>query len=227
MKIIFLNTWHGKIKDGLEAFVDSQKKDTDIFCLQEADGDAETVFNNSLPGFSSIRIGKYKKENDRYAQAIYVGENIIIKSSGSVLKDNIQYGLDQYIQLDVKGKPIWLSNVHGTPVPREKFDTTYRIEQSRLLIDFFKDKEGIKIIGGDFNLFPNTKSIKMFGDNGYNNLIDRYKIETTRNHYAWELWPDNKHYFSDYVFSSNNINVKTFKVVDNEISDHLPMILEF
>jgi endonuclease/exonuclease/phosphatase family metal-dependent hydrolase len=66
----------------------------------------------------------------------------------------------------------------------------------------------------------------MFEENGYRDLIKEYKISTTRNRLAWEMYPDNKQLFSDYVFLSPGITINNFSVPDNEISDHLPMILE-
>jgi hypothetical protein len=65
----------------------------------------------------------------------------------------------------------------------------------------------------------------MFKNNGYKNLIGDYQIITTRNNLAWSLYPD-KQYFADYVFASPEIKVKSFEVPNNEVSDHLPLILE-
>ena len=82
------------------------------------------------------------------------------------------------------------------------------------------------MIGGDFNLAPETKSIAMLTENGYRDLIKDFKIRTTRNRLAWEMYPESKQYFSDYVFASPEVKVKEFTVPENEISDHLPLILD-
>lgn len=66
----------------------------------------------------------------------------------------------------------------------------------------------------------------MFEKNGYKDLIKDYKIPTTRNKVAWKMYPDNPQLYSDYVFVSSGIEVKSFSVIENEISDHLPLILE-
>lgn len=94
------------------------------------------------------------------------------------------------------------------------------------MIDSLKNNKGIKIVGGDFNLFPETKSIKMWEEIGYRNLIKEYGIKTTRNEYAWRNYPNNKHYFSDYVFVDPSVKVTNFDVPEMTISDHLPMIVE-
>ena len=77
-------------------------------------------------------------------------------------------------------------------------------------------------------LEANTKSVSLFKDNGcYIDLIKRYKILTTRNRLIWDEYPDNKQYFSDYVFVGPTVQVTEFLVPDIEISDHLPIILKF
>lgn len=73
---------------------------------------------------------------------------------------------------------------------------------------------------------PNTQSIEMFTQRGYRDLIQEFSIDTTRNHLAWNRHPT-KMYYSDYVFLNEGVTLKSFIVPKNEISDHLPMLLEF
>jgi endonuclease/exonuclease/phosphatase family metal-dependent hydrolase len=105
-------------------------------------------------------------------------------------------------------------------------DTVERVRFSSDIIDFFKDKNAPVVIGGDFNLEPPTKSVGVFKEAGYRDLIDEHDIKTTRNHFAWDLYPGNELYYSDYVFVNDKLKVKNFEVVDNEVSDHLPLIVE-
>lgn len=116
-------------------------------------------------------------------------------------------------------------NFHGISKPGKKLDTSERLLQSAEILNFFKDIEGPKIIGGDFNLELDSNSVKMFEENGYKNLIRDRGILTTRNRLTWEKYPEGKQYFSDYVFVSSDVKVKDFLVENIEISDHLPMIL--
>lgn len=74
---------------------------------------------------------------------------------------------------------------------------------------------------GDFNLDINTRSIEILEENLIN-LIKKYNIKSTRNKH----FPGQEK-FADYMFVSQGVNVLNFKVPDLEISDHLPMILEF
>jgi endonuclease/exonuclease/phosphatase family metal-dependent hydrolase len=172
-------------------------------------------------------IRGYKKlaEDNDFPQATYLRDDLQLLSWQFVLKKHPGTGLGIYTQIDMRNNMIHLCNLHGTARPGNKLDTAQRINQSRGLIDFFKDKNGMKIIGGDFNLLPETKSAQMFEENGYRNLIKEFRIRTTRNRLAWELYPDDKQYYSDYVFVSPEVKVKEFSVPENEISDHLALVL--
>ena len=57
----------------------------------------------------------------------------------------------------------------------------------------------------------------------FKNLIKEYKVPTTRSKFYDR--PNDK--YADYTFVSSDVEVKSFEVPDLEVSDHLPMILEF
>ena len=67
----------------------------------------------------------------------------------------------------------------------------------------------------------------MLEASGLRNLITEFNIKNTRNEISWAKYPGlPKQYFADFIFASQNVRVKKFTVPYNEISDHLPMILE-
>ena len=112
-------------------------------------------------------------------------------------------------------------NVHGLWQNSIKGDTEAKIEQSKKILVLAEKSKGKKIICGDFNLLPNTKSIQMLGDK-YRNLIEEYAIKDTRGSlYTKEL----RH--SDYAFVDKDIEVSNFSVPDMSVSDRLPLIVEF
>jgi exonuclease III len=137
-----------------------------------------------------------------------------------------------FIQIPFGDTTLTISNVHGNPNPAHKLDSPARIIQSQKIIDALSALDGEKIVMGDFNLFPDTESIKMFEPAGYKNLIKEYGITTTRGSHMRKLFPQYEHGkygfqdFADYTFVTPGINVKSFAVPDEPISDHLPMILE-
>jgi len=94
-----------------------------------------------------------------------------------------------------------------------------------------KGASGPQIVIGDFNLLPDTESIKKFEVYGYQNLIEDFAIKSTRNRIAWEQFKNEpgfvKQHYADYCFVSKDVKVKKFTVPNIEVSDHLPLILEF
>jgi len=226
MKIIFLNVWNGKVQEGITEFIKEQSRDTDIFCFQEAYDEFKELFKDVFPNHKEFSAYKFVIKDDDFPQATYASKNINIISSEILFDGQIDCGLGIYLHVEFDNTPVHICNFHGLSKPGDKLDNPNRLSQSQKLIDFFKEKEGLKIIGGDFNLFPETKSVQMFEENGYRDLIKEFEISTTRNHFTWDMYPDNPQYYSDYVFVSPNVKIKGFLVPDIEISDHLPMILE-
>ena len=164
-------------------------------------------------------------------QAIFLKKGIDILSSGRVSiyrQSPTDVGFLQFVNASKNGAKFWIGGVHGKAQPGQKLDTPVRINQSAKILQFFKDKEGPKIIGGDFNLMPDTESVKMFEKAGYRNLIRVFEIKETRNRLSWEQFPNNeKQHFADFCFVSPEIKIQNFQVTYNEISDHLPQILDF
>ena len=125
-------------------------------------------------------------------------------------------------------KHLWVLNIHGyyAGTGVGKHDTEERISQSKRMLEVITHLEGDIVLGGDFNLNPDTESIKMLEEYGLRNLIKEYGIQSTRTN----LYPEEKREkwpFADYVFVSQGVTVKSFKVdTDSDVSDHAPMFLQ-
>ncbi len=74
---------------------------------------------------------------------------------------------------------------------------------------------------GDFNLLPDSESLLMVERIGLRNLIREYGITSTRT----SLYPKDGRY-ADYAFISEGIQLKSFKVLPDEVSDHAPLLIE-
>ncbi|MBI2085779.1 endonuclease/exonuclease/phosphatase family protein [Candidatus Daviesbacteria bacterium] len=257
MKIISLNTWGGKIYHPLINFINKNAKDTDIFCFQEIFDTTsaltdvlgyrvnlfkeitKVLINYSgyfFPCIDNYLVGSFQKHftdfNLSSGLAIFVKKSLKITSSGDffVYRKKNDHKLGdfntmpknaQYISLSAAGKQFVICNIHGLWSTEGKYDTPSRIQQSQKVEKFLDDQKGGKILCGDLNLALNTRSLKILEEN-MTNLIKKYNIPTTRN----------KHFpgmekFADYTFVSPDVKVIDFQVPDIEISDHLPMILEF
>jgi len=234
MRIIFLNCWYAKTKKVFFDFVKENSLSTDIFCFQEVSPKLFEKLRRLLPKYHGVYATENKMEllGYIYGQAIFVQRDLVIISSGKinlyrqVIND---VGYMQYADMRINGKMIYFANIHGKARPGHKKDTPARLRQSKLITDFLKNKPGSKIIGGDFNLLPETKSIKLIEAAGYKNLIKDFAIQATRNKLSWESLKkgEEKQYFADYVFVSPEVKVKNLSVPNVEISDHLPMVLDF
>jgi len=232
MRIIFFNIWHGKLWDELKEYLFKETRKTDIFCFTEVDPGLQTKLIELLPNYQPfyeelIRTNYLNGDID--GQSIFVKEGIKVKNLGKqylykITKDDC--GALQTAEIVVKEKKILIGSIHGMAQPGDKLDNPQRIGQSKKAIDYYKNKRGFKIIGGDFNLYPNTRSVKMFEEAGYRDLIKDFHIKNTRNRLSWEQFM-NVQYFADYVFVTPDINVRKFEVPNVEVSDHLPLILDF
>jgi len=232
MKIVYCNIWEGKLEQALVGFLQSHAPDTDIFCFQEAYDGARKLVRPHLQDFDeTYKYALAFKEGDiveDFAQATYIKKSIKTIGTDYLLDDTKPRGLGIVSTIDIRGSELRVLNYHGVSRPKDKLDTPERIHQSQAIVDYFKSFSGPKIIGGDFNFLPNIDSYNVIRDNGYNELIIGNNITTTRNHLYWDRANNAyKHMFSDYVFVSSNISISKFTVPAIEISDHLPVILEF
>lgn len=73
-------------------------------------------------------------------------------------------------------------------------------------------------------MLPISKSIAIMNQN-FHNLIEEYKIESTRPEFENGL--NKGHHVCDYIFVSDEIKVKSFEVLNTDVSDHLPLVLDF
>lgn len=242
MIIIYLNCQYGSLKKELFNFLESMIPKTDIFCFQEVSKELQLDFESKLNKYNNIfnLVSVDDPFVSSYGQSIFVNKKIKISNSGTLnffknRKPN--YGFLQFVDIDCHDQKIRILNIHGRPQPGHKKDTKTRISQSLKIINALNKNLRFSIVGGDFNLNPDTKSIKILENYGLLNLIKIYKIRTTRNRIAWEQAHTNhklklyrfyeKQLFSDYCFVSRGIKVNNFKVPNILISDHLPLILEF
>ena len=74
---------------------------------------------------------------------------------------------------------------------------------------------------GDFNLLPDTESIKILESSGLRSLIKEYNITSTRTSFYTKPAK-----YADYILVTPGIEVKDFKVLTDEVSDHSPLFLE-
>jgi endonuclease/exonuclease/phosphatase family metal-dependent hydrolase len=127
----------------------------------------------------------------------------------------------QYVTIEKEENPITIMNFHGLWNGKGKDDSEARLEQSANIVSFIQTLNMPIIFCGDFNLKPDTESIKKIEDAGLRNLIKEYGVTSTRTSFYTK--PEK---YADYVFMSEGIEVLDFKVLPDEVSDHAPLYLE-
>lgn len=121
----------------------------------------------------------------------------------------------------IKVGDYWIFNIHGLWFPDNKDDNSARLEYFSRVAAALRDTSGKKILCGDFNLNPNTESMKMLENTGMINLVKEFDVSTTRSKfYTSPLL------FADYILVSEDIQVNNFHVLSVEVSDHLPLLAE-
>ena len=197
--------------------------------------DFNYVFHRVLSGEDNSGPVDFEIET---GQAEFIKKSISIISSGEVslhshqncsLPHKHEFSPNNfgYSRISYGNSIITVINIHAlTYNPDNKLGTPERLEQSRLIKEFALNEKGSVIICGDFNVLPNTQSIIMFEDS-FVNLIKKYDISTTRSKISPWYGTAGEIKFSDYAFVSPNMEITDFKVPDVEISDHLPLIMEF
>lgn len=127
----------------------------------------------------------------------------------------------QYATTIADGGPVTVINFHGLWNGNGKTDTKDRLRQSRNILEFAKHIENPLILCGDFNLLPDTESIRILERAGLRNLISEFGVTSTRTSFY-----SKPQKFADYVFISKDIQLKDFKVLPGEVSDHSPLLVE-
>jgi len=248
LRIISLNLWAGKVLEPLTSFLKQTRDATDIYCFQEVfnhPSDAEMATNpikEAVPGLYGRLLstlngfeGHLSASHSSFGQrmAIFTSKGISVQMEGDItlceLEDRNFAGKQfktgsgmQWVKF-IKDRSIFtVANVHGLWTPDGKKDIPQRIQQSERIIDFFYKQNGPKILCGDFNLLPTTQSVRII-DSKFINLIKKYRIKTTRSRLSNPVAGK----FADYMFVSEGVEVRDFKVLEDVVSDHLPLSLEF
>jgi endonuclease/exonuclease/phosphatase family metal-dependent hydrolase len=250
MKVLSLNAWGGKAgTEGILAFL-KKYEDVDIFCLQEIfDGGEEyrgmPAARFSLEKFDPELLRKTSEAlpghdahfrphfGNVFGLTIFVKKDLVVLEEGEVSiyrekgyysPENIgdQHRIMQYVTLNDPACAVM--NVHGLWNGLGKGDSDHRLAQSENILAHIQSVTEPLVLVGDFNLRPETESIRMLENAGLRNLITEYGISTTRTSLYDSI---EKEPHADYAFVSEGIRVNEFKVLPDEISDHAALYLDF
>ncbi|MDZ4228580.1 MAG: endonuclease/exonuclease/phosphatase family protein [Candidatus Levybacteria bacterium] len=126
----------------------------------------------------------------------------------------------EYVQVDLGKASINIFNTHGI-WGQHGNDTKRRLQMGQVIINQIKGKENV-ILAGDFNLFPNTQTVKNIEKHLKNVFAN--ELKTTFN-IKLKLQPGNYgRAVVDMIFLSKNIRILKKYCPDVNVSDHFPLI---
>ena len=241
MQLITLNIWGGHVLNPLLAFIKAHK-DIDIFCFQEVYHNALNKISDedrqiSLTIFSELakllpeHRGFFRPVVENiYGIGIFVKNTIDVLGEGEVIVHNnpsyrgrgpTHSRILQWIEYLMNGKIYSILNVHGLWNGMGKKDSPERVLQSERIKAFMDSINTPKILCGDLNLRPDTKSMEIL-EQGMKNLVKDYNVKSTRTSFYTK-----EEKFADYILTSPDITVTNFIVLNDEVSDHAPLLLDF
>ncbi|RBP06240.1 endonuclease/exonuclease/phosphatase family protein [Roseiarcus fermentans] len=253
MKLICLNTWGGRAgRENLLGFFDAHR-DADFFCLQEiwsapyaglegAPAGGAPLAHDAIMVTGKQEIGArlgghaaffHPHHLDDYGLMTLVSKRLDVVESGDVFvhrergyvpEGDIGHHARnvQFVTVATARGRVGVMNFHGLWNGRGKGDSDDRLAQSRRLVAFLAGRREPFVLCGDFNLAPGTQSLRMLEAAGLRNLVAEFGVASTRTRLYRR--PER---FADYVFVSPGVDVRAFAVLPDEVSDHVPLRLEF
>ena len=125
------------------------------------------------------------------------------------------------------GRAVTVGHMHGLrDIAAGKADTPERLLQARALarlIEAVAGADDAVVLGGDFNVEPDSATFGVLREIGLEDLVTRFGSDGTRtSHYS------KPGRFADYMLVNRKVDVTAFRVVRApEVSDHCPLVVEF
>ncbi len=235
-------------------FMANLKGDVDLFCLQEVFSTTSDVLENAgartnvLAEISAVLGERYGYFFDpvvsnwgyeglvdfdlSFGLATFFKKSLRIHSHGSVVvypgggmiegaPEHINHPRNlQYFNVLTRSADRRIANLHGLWIPGKE-DSPERIAQSQAVRRSLRSQKNGYVLAGDFNLDMHTQSLSILAA-GNRNLVKEVGAPTTRS----SFYPRHERY-ADYIIVSPDIEVNNFKVLRDEVSDHLPLMVEF
>lgn len=246
LKILTLNLWNGgRLMDRIADFLAAEQPD--LLFLQEAYAGRDQAF---APRFRSVEILTLlfpKHDSDFMAAYCDTREQEGEIEDGQLLlskwpltwRDHVFFDIPyakldqeattdfsqwpaglQHCRIQVEGHEIDLLNVHGPVNLDGSLDSPRRLKMSQDIVDRVKDRSNV-ILAGDFNVRPNTQTIRQIE----NHLTNIFKDElTTTFNMRQKTNPGYASSVVDMMFVSPSIKVVGHHQPQVDVADHFPLV---
>jgi endonuclease/exonuclease/phosphatase family protein len=245
IKILQLNVWGGRIKDGLTNFI--KEGNYDLICLQEAVWDRNHTktleyFMDTVDKIKEEANFKYDTRSSQFGISIL--NNIIHYESGNAILSKIPFkhseekilhgeyrfatNLDQYehavkhnlytAQKVILENGLTVINYHGYWLKDPLGDET-SVLCMRSVADMISSDKNPVVLCGDLNVIPEAKAMREL--DFLRDLTAIHNIPTTLRNIRFT-----KDVPCDHILISDNINYQDFEVIDAPISDHCALTVK-
>lgn len=239
MKLLQLNAWSLRLEPAVVQLLD--REDPDIVCLQEV---VSTESGRKMLGciqevlalhefdyyyFSPLVRFNYMHHKAERGNMILSKHPIAFAhefwTAGEFQEDftkDISYDAARNVvhcQIDTPAGLLHVLTTHGYHIAEHKRGDEHTLAACRQTVEYIETLEGPVVLTGDFNLVPNSESMQILNTK-LRNLTLEHKVGTTRNHLTAKTEP------CDYILT-RDIEFENFAVLDDVVSDHLALTLQF
>lgn len=236
-----LNVWQGRLERVLQKHLESL--DVNFACMQEAvdyEGSSAGLVTSYqkvgkslglneqyFSALSALKLGKRDISfgNVTYSSLPFASTNTVFtrgeyKHDYDLEHDDYNIRAFQHVEVLLENKKLHLLNHHGHHIDAHKLGDDETLRQVMMIADYIKQLNGAVVLCGDFNLAPESESIKHF-DTLLRNLSVEYSLKTTRSRLT------SKKEVCDYIFVNEAVQVNDFFMDETIISDHNALLLDF
>lgn len=196
--------------------------DPDVAGLVEVDSGSFRTNGANQAEMMAEALGHYHSFQSKYCDSTRVSSMPVMKKQGNAFlaKDSIRNEKFHYFKRGVKRLVIELE-LENVTIFLVHLALGFRVRHQQLmeLYALLKTVQGPVIVAGDFNALWGENEIDLFL--GATGLVDPNRDSRP----TFPAWKPNRHL--DFILHSPEINVTSFIVPDVQLSDHLPLVLDF
>ena len=131
-----------------------------------------------------------------------------------------------HLTLGIQDKQLSLLNTHFAWAKTSE-EHPHQTEQGEMLLSYLKSVKHPFVFSADMNLNPQQPLIKKMNMLARNLTVENHVSNTLnpKRHYAKQLFPPGV--AVDYIFTSPDLQVNSFTVIEEDISDHFGLAITF
>lgn len=239
MKLLQLNTWSCNLAPEIAKLL--QREQPDIVCLQEVISTEQTgkvlqsleeiVVEVSYEYVYYSPLAQFRFMHGTASRGNAILSKYPLVDTGTFwthgeFQPDFDYSMGwnsargvAYATAQTPEGDIRVVTTHGYHIKMHKNGDDETLRACRQIDEFVRNLDGPVVLTGDFNLVPESESMRVF-DGTLRNLTREANLNTTRNYLT------TKTEVCDYILT-RDIEVRRFAALDDVVSDHQALLLEF